>query len=140
MASPTSRACAPSTPARVMSCVLRAGKAKVVEELQAQGLKVAMVGDGINDTAALAAAHVGMAMGGGVDAASDVAKVVLLGDRLHQVHMQGACTCAALPVVPQQKCSTRLLPGSARRKGAWHVSACRVLRHGGPRRCRTRCG
>lgn len=72
-------------PQDVFADVKPAGKAQVVEDLKAKGHKVAMVGDGINDTAALAAAHVGIAMGGGVDAASEVSKVVLMGDKLHQV-------------------------------------------------------
>jgi Cu+-exporting ATPase len=66
-----------------------AGKAALVEELRGRGAVVAMVGDGINDTAALAAADVGVAMAGGVDAASDVASIVLMGDQLHQVRAAG---------------------------------------------------
>lgn len=73
------------TLAILLSDVNPVGKAELVEHLKANGHKVAMVGDGINDTAALAAAHVGIAMGGGVDAASEVSKIVLMGDQLHQV-------------------------------------------------------
>jgi Cu2+-exporting ATPase len=76
-------------PSDVHAGIKPAGKAALVEQLKASGRKVAMVGDGINDTAALAAADVGMAMAGGVDAASDVAKVVLMGDQLHQVCFHG---------------------------------------------------
>ena len=86
---------------RVIAQVLPQDKARVVQELQQQGKKVAMVGDGINDAPALVTADIGLAIGAGTDVAIESADIVLMRSSLMDIADAAALSRATLRNIRQ---------------------------------------
>ncbi len=85
----------------VIAEVLPEEKDKVIQKLQQQGQKVAMIGDGINDAPALIRADVGIAIGSGTDVSMESADIILLSNELDKIRLASALSRRTLRTIRQ---------------------------------------
>lgn len=86
---------------RIIANVLPGDKARVIKDLQAEGKVVAMVGDGINDSPALAQSDIGIAIGSGSDVAKETGGIILVKDDLRDVIMSIKLSKATMRKIKQ---------------------------------------
>jgi Cu+-exporting ATPase len=86
---------------RIIANVLPGDKAKIIKELQSEGKVVAMVGDGINDSPALAQFDIGIAIGSGSDVAKETGGIILVKDDLRDVIMSIKLSKATMRKIKQ---------------------------------------
>ncbi|BBP42481.1 heavy metal translocating P-type ATPase [Thiosulfativibrio zosterae] len=91
---------------QVIAEVLPQDKNQVIRDLQSQGHKVAMIGDGINDAPALVRADVGIALGSGTDVSADSADIVLLNDELLAVDTAVGLSARTLKTIKENIASS----------------------------------